>query len=130
MRHNHKQTIKLNTWVKKKSVFKREMLTNLIKSGKVVTTPKRAKVLKADADAFFSHLIDLSTRYKDKKDGRREAIAYTKSLIFGKEQGKKVMDVYLPKYLEDYKKWASFVENYKLGWRKGDAVEKIMIKLK
>lgn len=129
MRHKHKQTIKLNTGVKKKSVFKREMLTNLIKSWKVVTTPKRAKVLKADADSFFSHLIDLSTRYQDEKEGRREAIAYTKSMIFGNQQGKKVVDVYLPKYLDDYKKGTSFVSNYKLGWRKGDAVEKIMVKL-
>ncbi|NOZ44239.1 MAG: hypothetical protein GXP45_03760 [bacterium] len=128
MRHKHKQTIKLNTGVKKKSVFKREMLTNLVRTGRLVTTPKRAKVLKADADSFFAHLIDLATRYADEKDGKREAIAYTKSVIFGKEEGKKVIEVYLPKYLEA-KKTSSFVENYKLGFRKGDAVEKIMLKL-
>ena len=104
------------------------MLTNLVRSGKVVTTPKRAKVLKADADSFFAHLIDLSTRYEDANDGKREAISYTKSVIFGKAEGKMVIEVYLPKYLEA-KRRSSFVENYKLGVRKGDAVEKIMLKL-
>jgi ribosomal protein L17 len=117
MRHKHKQTIKLNTGIKKKSVFKREMLTNLVRTGRVVTTPKRAKVLKADADSFFAHLIDLSTRYENEKDGRREAVAYTKSIIFGNVEGKKVVDEYLPRYLEE-KKRSSFVENYKLGVRK------------
>jgi hypothetical protein len=34
----------------------------------------------------------------------------------------------LPRYLEE-KKRSSFVENYKLGVRKWDAVEKIMLKL-
>jgi len=128
MRHKHKQTIKLNTGIKKKSVFKREMLTNLIRSGVVTTTPKRAKVLKAEADAFFSHIIDLATRYAEATDGKREAIAYTKSMIFGNEEGKKAINIYLPKYL-DAKKTSSFVENYKLGTRKGDGVEKIMLKL-
>ena len=92
------------------------MLTNLIRNGKVTTTPQRAKVLKAEADAFFAKLIDLSTRYENEKDGKREVDRYVKSVIFG-DEGKKAVNIYLPKYLEAGKK-SSFIENYKVGIRK------------
>jgi len=104
------------------------MLTNLVRTGKVVTTPKRAKVLKAKADSFFAKLIDLSIRYENKKDGKREVVRYVKSVIYGEEEWKKVVDIYLPKYLE-MAKHSSFVKDYKLWFRKWDAVAEIMIKL-
>lgn len=126
MRHKKKRLMELNTWVKKKSVFIREMLTNLVKRGRVVTTPKRAKVLKAEADAFFSKLLSYSTRY-DEKSAHRECIRYVKAIIFSKEDGKKVIEEWLPKYKESKQK--SFVQNYKLGFRKGDWVEKILVEL-
>jgi ribosomal protein L17 len=93
------------------------MLTNLVKNGRVVTTPKRAKVLKAEADAFFSKLLNYSTRY-DESSAKRECIRYVKAVIFGKEEGKKVIEKMLPKYQESKQK--SFVKDYKLGFRKGD----------
>jgi len=104
------------------------MLTNLVRSGKVVTTPKRAKVLKAEADSFFCKLLDISTRYSDESDWKREVIRYVKSTIYGEEEWKKVVSIYLPKYLDSSKK-SGFVENYKIWFRKWDAVEKIMVKL-
>lgn len=103
------------------------MLTNLVRFGKVETTQKRAKVLKAEADSFFSKLVSMYDRYADEKDAKREAIRYIKSVIYG-DEGKKVINTLLPKYLEEGKK-TSFVADYKTGYRTGDASTKILIKL-
>jgi len=61
----------------------RNLLTSLIKDGKLVTTPKRAFVLKAYADSFFSRLLSYSTRYSLASDATRESIRYVKSIVFG-----------------------------------------------
>ena len=128
MRHKYNKLLEINTWVKKRSTFTREMITNLVRTWKVVTTPKRAKVLKAAADSFFSKLVDIATRYKDEKDSKREVIRYVKSVIYGEDEGKKVVKIYLEKYLKEGRK-SSFIETYKMWYRKGDAVEEIMLKL-
>jgi ribosomal protein L17 len=87
----------LETGAKKKDIFVRQLLTNLIKNGKTTTTPKRAKVLKSEVDTFFARLIKINTKL-DEKDARRESIRYIKSLIFGEAEGKKVLNILLPKY--------------------------------
>ncbi len=119
--------LELDTGVKKRQIFVRQMLTNLVKNGKTTTTPKRAKVLKSEVDSFFSNLVRLSKKL-DEKDAKRECIRYIKSIIFGEAEGKKVLNVLLPKYLES---WAtsSFVADYKLWFRVGDGVQKILLKL-
>ena len=58
------------------------MLSNLVKNGRIVTTPKRAKVLKAEADAFFSKLVRTYSRYSDENESKRECINIVKSDIF------------------------------------------------
>ena len=128
MRHKKNPLIELSTGAKERRIFVRQLLTSLIRNGKVVTTPKRAKILKSEADAFFSKLIDISTRYKDEKDGKRECIRYVQSVIYGEEDGKKVIAKLLPKYKEAGNK-SSFVADYKVGFRVGDASPKIMLKL-
>jgi len=75
------------------------LLTNLVKNGKTTTTPKRAKVLKAEADTFFANLVRMSKKLEE-KDARRECIRYIKSQIYGEPEGKKVLNVLLPKYME------------------------------
>ncbi len=127
MRHKYSKLIELDTWAKKRQIFVRQLLTNLVKHGKITTTPKRAKVLKAEADAFFADLVRIHTT-RDEKDARREQIRLIKSVIFGEEEGKKVLNVLLPKYIEAGKT-SSFVANYKLWHRVGDGVEKILLKL-
>jgi ribosomal protein L17 len=102
-------------------------LTNLIKNGKTTTTPKRAKVLKSEVDAFFANLVRISKKLEE-KDAKRECIRYVKSRIFGEAEGKKVINVLLPKFLEAGMT-TSFVADYKLGHRVGDGVQKIMLKL-
>jgi ribosomal protein L17 len=62
------------------------MLTSLVKVGRLTTTPKRAKVLKSEADAFFSKLVNTYTRYSDEKESTRECIRIVKATIFGEDE--------------------------------------------
>ncbi len=127
MRHRINKLKELNTGAKKKEVFLRNLLTSLVKNGKVVTTPKRAKVLKAEADAFFSKLVKTYNRYNEENDSKRECIRIIKATIYGEAEWKKVMNTLLPKYIKEQNK--SFVSNYKMWFRKGDAAEQVMLKL-
>ncbi|MDD3263127.1 MAG: L17 family ribosomal protein [Candidatus Absconditabacteria bacterium] len=127
MRHQKKRLLKIDSGAKKKSVYLRVLLTNLIKNGKLSTTQKRAKVVKADADHFFSKLLEITARFKDEKDARRECIRYITSIVYG-DEGKKVIDVLLPKYIQEGRK-TGFVASYNLGFRVGDAAPKVLLKL-
>lgn len=127
MRHRINKLNQLNTWAKKKTVFIRNMLTSLVKSGRVTTTPKRAKVLKAEADSFFAKLVKTYNRYNEENESKRECIRIIKATIYGEEEGKKVMNELLPKYIADKNK--SFVASYKIGFRKGDAAPITMLEL-
>jgi len=49
----------------------------------------------------------------DPKDARRESIRFIKSQIFGEPEGKKVLNILLPKYIEAGNT-TSFVADYKL----------------
>ena len=51
MQHRKNALLEINTGVKSKGVYVRQMLTNLVRNWKVTTTSKRAAVLKAEADA-------------------------------------------------------------------------------
>ncbi len=119
--------LELHTWAKKRDVYIRQLLTNLVKNGKTTTTPKRAKVLKSEIDSFFAKLVSISKKL-DEKDAKRECIRYIKSIIFGEAEGKKVLNILLPKYIQSWST-SSFVADYKLGFRVGDGVQKILLKL-
>ncbi len=127
MRHQDNKMLELHTGAKKRHIFVRQLLTNLVKNGKTTTTPKRAKVLKSEIDSFFANLVKMNKKL-DPKDARRESIRYIKSIIFGEAEGKKVLNVLLPKYIESGST-SSFVADYKLGFRVGDGVQKILLKL-
>ena len=51
-----------------------------------------------------------------------------KSVVYGEEEWKKVIETLLPKYREE-KRASGFTTSYKLGFRVGDAAAKIMLKL-
>ncbi|MBP6911028.1 hypothetical protein KBC03_05585 [Patescibacteria group bacterium] len=54
MRHKHNKLIELTTGEHQtRSNLLRTMLTNLIRTGEMTTTSKRAKVMKSYADKFF-----------------------------------------------------------------------------
>lgn len=127
MRHRINKLKQLNTGAKKKDVFVRNLLSSFVKNGRIVTTPKRARVLKAEADAFFSKLVKTYTRYPDQNEAKRECINIVKAEIFGEEEGKRVINVLLPKYVAE--KNNSFVASYKMWFRKWDAAEQVMLKL-
>jgi ribosomal protein L17 len=128
MRHQKNRLLKIDTGVKTRAVYIRVLLTNLVKHGKLTTTQKRAKVLKAEADHFFSKLLEIMGRYQDEKDAKREAIRYVTSLIYGEDEGKLVVNTLLPKYLKEGRK-TGFVAAYNLGFRSGDAAPKVLLKL-
>ena len=128
MRHKYNKLLEVNSWNQKTSLLMRWLLTSLVKYGSIVTTSKKAKVLKSYADQFFSQLVTLSTRYENEKDGVREADRHIKSVIFTKLEWVKVKTDLLPKMLErEHKMW--FIANYKLGLRPGDAAEKVLVKI-
>lgn len=127
MRHQQNKLLELNTGAKSKWVFIRMQLSSLIRAWKITTTPKRAKVLKAFIDEFFSRLLSFDAKY-DEKAAKREAIKYVKSVVYGEEEWKKVIETLLPKYREE-KRASGFTTSYKLGFRVGDAAAKIMLKL-
>ena len=127
MRHKYNKLLQVNTGAKSKSVFMRMQLSSLLRAGKLTTTPKRAKVLKMYTDEFFSTLLNISAKYEE-KDATREAIRFVKSVVYGEAEGKKVIETLLPKYKEENRK-SGFTTEYKLGYRVGDASQKIMLKL-
>ena len=127
MRHQYNKLLQVNTGAKSKWVFMRMQLSSLIRAWKITTTPKRAKVLKAFTDEFFSTLLWFDKKY-DEKWALREAIKYVKSVVYWEEEGKKVIETLLPKYREE-KKASGFTTSYKLGFRIGDGAAKVMLKL-
>ena len=129
MRHKHNKLIELTTGEHQtRSNLIRTLLTNLIRTGEMTTTSKRAKVLKSEADKFFARLVGLFDMYADEKDVRREAIRIVKSTIFSEAEGKKVVDELMPKYRSAGKK-SGYVADYKMGHRIGDGAEKVLVRL-
>ena len=128
MRHQKNRLLELETGAKKKSVYIRVLLSNLLKNGKLTTTWKRAKVIKAEADHFFSKLLEISKRNKVETDAKREIVRYVKSVVYGEDTGKRVVEVLFPKYVKEGTV-GGFVASYDLGFRFGDSAPKIMLKL-
>lgn len=127
MRHKYNKLKQVDTWIQKKEIVFRNMLTSLIKNGQIKTTPKRAKVLISTTDKFLSSLMGLFDKYEE-KEVRRLAISKVKSYIMTRDEWKKVVDNLLPKYKEEWRKtW--FTTTYKLWFRKGDGVEEVLVKL-
>ncbi len=127
MQHRKNALLEINTGVKSKNVYIRQMLTNLVRNWKVSTTSKRAAVLKSEADALIARLISNVEQY-DEKDAKRENIRLIKSIIYSEAEGKKLLNDLLPKYVESGKK-SGFVCTYKLWYRLWDGAEKVLVKL-
>lgn len=128
MRHKYNKLMDLNTWVQKRSLVVRNLITSLIKNWQLVTTPKRAKVLKSEMDKLISKLLRKFDLYSDENDVKREIIRSIKQVVFTKEEWKKLAEELIVKYKEEWRKtW--FVKDYKLWFRKWDSVEKILVKL-
>lgn len=128
MRHQFKKTRKINVWAQKSEIVIRNMLTSLVTHWQIVTTVSKARVIKAQADKFFSRLVWLFAKYEQLSDVRREAIRILKSTLYTQEAWKKVIEEILPKY-KDANQTSGYISDYKLWVRSWDWAEKVLLKL-
>lgn len=112
MRHRVKKTKVFNSGIQKKSLVMRSLLTNLVRSGHMVTTPQKSFVLQAFADKFFARLVRLAME-ADVDAGRREMIRVVKSVIFTEDEGKKIVNDLVPSFVQATRT-AGFVSRHKM----------------
>lgn len=98
MRHRKNRLLELQTGVQRKDNVIRNLITSLIANGQIVTTIKRAKVLKAEADSFFAGLLACYTRYANQEDATREIIRKVQAVVFTENEGKKLVRELLPQW--------------------------------
>ncbi len=126
MRHKKNNLLQFESGVQKQSLLMRNMLTSLITYGYITTTPKRAKVVKSEANKLFNRLIR-TVREWGEKEWTRRCIAYVKTVLFTETAGKKLISELLPKFLETNS--TSFMADYKLWLRKWDASEEVRLQI-
>jgi len=128
MRHHYNRLLELNTGVQKKANVLRNLITSLLREKRITTTPKRAKVLKYEADKLFAKLVRTYNRYENKDDSLREVKRVLTAIVYDKSVIDEIIESKLLPYIEENRvSW--FTRNYRVGVRRGDAVEKIMVEL-
>jgi len=129
MRHHYNRFLEVNSGVQKKSNLIRNMLTSLIEHKRVTTTPKKAKVLRYEAEKLFAKLVRTYNRFENKEDALREVKKILLANTFGGDKiVNKAIDDKLMQYIQENRKsW--FARLYRVGVRKGDNVEKVMVEL-
>ena len=129
MRHHYNRFLELNTGVQKKSNVVRNMLTSLVKHKRVTTTPKKAKVLRYEAEKFFAKLVRTYNRFENKEDALREVKRIILANTFGGDDTVEiVLDDKLLPYIQEGRK-SGFARLYRGGVRQGDNVEKVIVEL-
>lgn len=124
MRHRKNKLLQIRGSVQKRDLVMRTMLTNLVKNGYITTTQKKAKVLIAYTNSFFSKLSSFSSF--ESSDANREIIRLVKSVVFWNDEWKKIVFEMLPFFIS--KEFStSFLTHIKLGKRLGDGAELIKI---
>jgi len=77
MRHRYNKLKTLKTWVVKRDLVIRNLITSLIKHGQIKTTPKKAKILKSEIDKIFNKILqvivslDLESKNTDVKSSEK-----------------------------------------------------------
>lgn len=127
MRHKFNRLLELQTWAQKETNVIRNLLTSLVLHGQIVTTPKRAKVLKSWADKFFARMVGFGRNYAA-ADATRQAINLAKTTLYTEVAGKKAVNELVPKYTQAGKT-AGFVADYKTTPRSGDNSMQVLVKL-
>ena len=128
MRHHYNRLLQLKTGVQKKTNVLRNLITSLFREKRITTTPKRAKVLKYEIEKLFAKLVRTYKRYENKEDSLREVKRILTAIVYDKAVIDEIIESKLLPYVEENRvSW--FARNYKVGVRKGDAVEKIMVEL-
>ena len=125
MRHRKNKLLLMRGSVQSRDLTMRTMLTNLIKHGHLTTTQKKSKVLIAYTNRFFAKLMSMSLTL-EAPVAQREIIRWTKSLVYGNDEGKRVVTEMLPAFAAK-KLQTAFVTHVMLGKRLGDAAEEVRI---
>jgi ribosomal protein L17 len=85
MRHSYNKLKKLHGTSQKSNNIVRNLITSLIISGQIVTTPRKAKILVSSFDKFVSKLVSLKNKYESEQDVKREAIRIVKSVVYSED---------------------------------------------
>ena len=117
MRHRKKRVFELRGGAQKYENVVRNLITALIREGKVTTTQKRGKVLVAEMEKFIGDLLKVDRLYEDQKDRQREAIRRIKRVVFGEAEGKKMLNELLPQ-IRQTGRTSGFVRLLKLNSRR------------
>ena len=125
MRHRKNKLLKIRGSVQSRDLTMRTMLTNFIRYGHLTTTEKKAKVLVAYADRFFAKLVSMNNTL-DPVTSQRETVRWVKALVYGNDEGRKVIREIVPSLLTR-KVDSGFLTSFKLGKRIGDAAEQVRI---
>lgn len=128
MRHRKNRLLELSTGVQRRDNVVRNLITSLVANGQIITTIKRGKVLKAEADSFFAALLQCYTTYKTEEDATREIIRRVKAVIFTETEGKKLVRDLLPQW-KNQQRTFGLVSMLKLGPRAGDSAETVVVRL-
>ena len=107
-----------------RNAMRRTMITQLFEHERIVTTEAKAKAIRDDAE----HMITQAKRGLANGDPAR--IIYIRRLLIGRldepEIAKKVFEVLAPRYAT---RPGGYTRIYKLGPRKGDAAEMVVLEL-
>jgi ribosomal protein L17 len=101
MRHHYNRLLELNTGVQKKANVLRNLITSLLKEKRITTTPKRAKVLKYEADKLFAKLVRTYNRYENKEDSLREVKRILTAIVYDKSVIDEIIESKLLPYVEE-----------------------------
>jgi len=128
MRHRYNRFLKLSTGVQKKDNVIRNMITSLLKEKRIITTPKKARVLAWEVERLFAKLVRTYNRFDNKEDSIREVKKILLSSLFDEKLIPSIIDEKLIPYIEGNRK-SGFIRKYRVGIRKWDSVEKFMVEL-
>ncbi len=106
----------------------RALLTSLVEHWQIVTTIKKSKALKAEADQFFWSLVKCYDVYKQESDAQREIIRKIKPVLYTADAWKKLAQELVPSRRESWKKYW-YVRTLKMWPRPWDNAEKVLVSL-
>ena len=129
MRHHYNRFLEVNSGVQKKSNLIRNMIASLIEHKRITTTPKKAKILRYEAEKLFAKLVKTYNRFDNKEDALREVKRILLANTFGGDKiVNKAIDDKLMQYVQENRR-SGFARLYRVGMRKWDNVEKVMVEL-
>jgi large subunit ribosomal protein L17 len=110
--------------VGQRNALRRTLITQLFQHERITTTEAKAKAIRGEAE----HMITQAKRGLATGDVAR--VVYLRRLLNGRlndpEMVKKLFDVFAPRYQE---RPGGYTRIYKLGPRKGDAAEMVILEL-